>query len=48
MCRKDGSQTLENYLKLISNMTLPELVEALKITSEEIELRVMQVAEDAG
>ena len=29
-------------------MTLPELVEAIKITSEEIELRVMQVAEDAG
>lgn len=48
MCRKDGSQKLENYLKLISNMTLPELVEAIKITSEEIELRVMQVADAAG
>lgn len=45
MCQNNKNQKIENCLEQINNMTLSELAELLRITSEEIELRIMQVVE---
>lgn len=45
MCQNNENQKIENCLEQINNMTLSELAELLRITSEEIELRIMQVVE---
>lgn len=45
MCQNNENQKIENCLEQINNMTLSELAELLRMTSEEIELRIMQVVE---
>ena len=45
MCQNNENQKIEICSKQINNMTLSELTELLRIASEEIELRVMQVVE---